>query len=193
MKPLVKIMYKDQQAADASDLGLHLLVSRCVLERLGWKEERWYELRRHLIGQAKKGDAKLLAACQNANEARNFRHVFAVFDDDEVRTIKPLALSPNACKVQVRAAILATSPYRNDLGVVLLGQNMESVVAAVQRCKCAAVPEKKLKLPERDAVLASIAWREEDAPRRACVLQAVPSLEYLVARLAKIIGAGVAA
>lgn len=193
MKPLVKIMYEDQQAADASDLGLHLLVSRCVLERLGWRDERWYELRRHLIGQAKKGDAKLLAACQNPNEARNFRHVFAVFDDDQVRAIKPLALSPSACKLQVRTAILATSPYRNDLGVVLLGRNMESVVTAVQRCKGLEAAQKKLKLPERDAVLASIAWRREDEPLRACVLQAVPSLEYLVERLAKILRAGIAA
>jgi hypothetical protein len=62
VKTLVKIMYEDQQAADTSHYGPHLLVSRCVLERLGWADDRWYELQRHLIGQPKKGDTKLLAA-----------------------------------------------------------------------------------------------------------------------------------
>lgn len=192
MKTLVKIMYEDQQAADASNYGPHQLVSRCVLERLGWPEERLYELQRHVIGQPKKGDTKLLAACQNPNEARNCQHVFAVFDDDQVRAIKPLALSPNACKLQVRAAIQSTSPYRDQLRVVLLGRNMESVVAAVQGCKQLAVTG-KLRPLDRDRVLASLAWAVDATPIRDCVLRAVPSLEYLVARISTIIAANLGA
>lgn len=166
MKPLVKILYEDQQAEDTSNFGPHVPVLRCVLDRLDWPEARYFELQRYLSGQPKKGDKKLLAACRNAREARNFRHVFAVFDADKVRSIESLGLSPGACKQQVRSAIQSSSPYGAQLRVVLLERNLETIVAAVQRCR--ALPQTgKLKLPERDAVLASIAWRAEAAPVRA--------------------------
>lgn len=192
MKPLVKILCEDQQAEDASNFGPHVLVLRCVLDRLGWSETRYSELQRNLSGHPRKGDKNLLAACRNANEARNFRHVFAVFDGDKVRSIDSLGLSPGACKQQVRSAIQSASPYAAQLKVVLLERNLETVVAAVQRCK--SLPETgRLKLPERDAVLASIAWRAEAAPVRACVLQAVPSLQYLVDRLSEVVRTHLAA
>lgn len=166
MKALVKVLYEDQQAADATNFGLHLLVSRCVLERLGWPEERWSELQRQLIGQPKKGDSKLLAACHDAREARSVRHVLAVFDDDKVRKISALGLKPGACKLQVREAIRKPSPYAAQFAVVLLERTMESVVAAVQRCKGSPVSGKLAPL-ERDRILASVAWRSDAAPIRA--------------------------
>ena len=192
MKPLVKILYEDQQAEDATNFGPHVLVLRCALDRLGWPEDRYFELQRHVSGQPRKGDKKLLAACRNANEARNFRHVFAVFDGDKVRSIEPLRLGPGACKSQVRQAIQSVSPYADQLRVVLLERNMESVVAAVQGCKSSPVTG-KLRLPERDAVLASIAWRPDAATIRACVLREVPSLHYLVDRLAEVVRSHVSA
>jgi len=63
VKPLVKILYEDQQAEDATNFGPHVLVLRCLLDRLGWPEERYFELQRHMSGQPRKGDKKLLAAC----------------------------------------------------------------------------------------------------------------------------------
>ena len=186
MTGAIKILYEDRQAPDVSEFGLHVLVRRCVLDRLGWAEDRFEELKGILIGRAKKGDANLLKACEDAREARSFRRIIAVFDDDKIRGHKRLGLSSGACKAEVRAAITRHSAFPELLTVVLLGRNMESVVAAVQGCR--GLPEtEKLRLPDRDAVLASIAWRPDYAPLRACVLARVPSLEYLVARLVKIV------
>lgn len=184
MTGAVKVLYEDRQAPDVNEFGLHVLVRRCVLDRLGWAEDRFGELKGALIGRAKKGDSSLLKACADPREARSFRRVIAVFDDDKIRG--RLGLSPGACKAEVRAAITRQSAFPELLTVVLLGRNMESVVTAVQGCR--GKPEtEKLRLPDRDAVLASIAWRPDYASLRECVLARVPSLEYLVARLAKIV------
>jgi hypothetical protein len=186
MKALVKVLYEDQQAEGVSEFGLHLLVRRCVLDQLGWSDDRWTDLKDWLYGHATKGDTKLLSACENAREARGFPHVFAVFDDDKIR--RRLGLTHEACTTMVRGTIQARSPFKDQLQVVLLGRNMESVVAAVERCK--GRPESgKLKPPLRDSVLASIAWRPDHVALRECVLAGVPSLRYLVGKLAAIVRA----
>lgn len=184
MKALVKVMYEDQQAAGANEFGLHVLVRRCVLDQLGWSEDRWAELKELLHGHAMKGDAKLLGACESEREARGFPHVFVVFDDDKIRG--RLGLQRGACKTTVRQAVHGRSRFSERLQVVLLGDNMESVVAAVERCKGRGEPA-KLKPPMRDSVLASIAWRPDFAALRECVLSGVPSLRYLVGRLSAVV------
>ena len=184
MKALVKVMYEDQQAAGTNEFGLHILVRRCVLDQLGWSDDRWSELKELLHGHAMKGDAKLLSACESEREARGFPHVFVVFDDDKIRG--RLGLQRSACKTTVRQAVHARSRFADQLRVVLLGDNMESVVAAVERCRGRSEPA-KLKPPMRDSVLASIAWRPDFAALRECVLDGVPSLRYLVTRLAQIV------
>jgi hypothetical protein len=186
MKALAKILYEDSRAVDVKDFALHLLVLRCVLERLGWPDERWYELKNLLHASPKKGDSNLLKACEDPREARGVRRVFAVFDSDKIRENTKLGLSAKACKTRVREAILKRSGYASELRVVLLEQNMETVVTAVQRCKGLPTTGKLLP-PDRDSVLASIAWRPEQASFRACVLEAVPSLAYLVDKLAALV------
>jgi len=69
---------------------------------------------------------------------------------------------------------------------VLLGNNMESVIAAIARCKGQPEPN-KLQPPLRDSWLASIAWRADFSAIRECVLTSTPSLRYLVHKLAGLV------
>lgn len=186
MKPLVKVLYEDEQAADAKNFGLHTLVCRCVHDRLGWPEERWNELTGLIVGHPKKGYTKLLAACQDVREGSGAHHLVAVFDDDKIRKLQQLGLPPRACKLEVRQAIEAHSPLAAQLRVVLLQRNMETVVEAVQRSRSLPVTG-KLRPLDRDSLLLSIVWRPDFAPARRCVLADVPSLAYLVDKLADLV------
>lgn len=183
---LAKILYEDAPGADVKNFGLHVLVLRCVLERLGLPEPQMYALREKLQGSPRKGVSNLLKACEDEREARRFRRVFIVFDNDKIREDPKLALSRQACRTLVRQAIAKLSRYPDQLQVVLLEQNMESVVAAVQRCRGSQVTG-KLNPLERDALLTKTAWDVDQSSLRTRVLGEVPSLAYLVDKLAALV------
>jgi len=112
VKALAKVLYEDQQAAGANEFGLHVLVRRCVMDQLGWSDDRFEELKKLLHGQPMKGDSKLLSACQAEREAHGFPHVIAVFDDDKIRRHLGLprsAVGPRSARRSAAGARIGSS------------------------------------------------------------------------------------
>lgn len=182
----VTILYEDS-ARDRSDFGLHDLVVSCVADRLGCEPR---PLKKRLRGHAMNGNNKVWSECQ-----RNLHRlgvVVAVFDNDRVRTMAKLP--PGACKAQVTAEVKRRCEPASQLRVVLLIQNTESVLLALRSLGVLhgrdemfgrAIDRKDMN--DRDVLLGKAAWGLTPE-QRVSLLRAVPSLGYLVEKLAALLG-----
>lgn len=180
MRPIT-VLYEDA-AADGlvKDYGPHVLVCRCVGDRLD--KERWELLQ--LEGVPKKGASKLRTECRRIppQVGRDGRRVVAVYDADRIH--KDVKLPATACKTQVKEILRGECAFGERLTVVFLERNIETVVEAV--CRCAPVEEdlRRLAIDRKDRNARDIVLKKASTPEiRACVLRAVPSLAYLIDKL----------
>jgi hypothetical protein len=179
----VCVLYEDQRGP-RQGFGLHALVKACVSDALATEQ-------RHVIEAALrdyrplKGYANLLKACREELEdiAPDGRPVIAVFDNDKIRHL--LKLAKSAPDKQVEQEIRKGSPPSAQLSIILLKQNMESVLTAAQACDPSIDPKRielatvKKDLLERDAILAGVTSEQLRAVRD-CILQKLPSFQALV-------------
>ena len=185
MRPIC-VLYEDQRGP-RQGFGLHALVKACVADALA-------DQPRHLIEKALsdyrplKGDTKLLGACREELDliASDGRPVVAVFDNDKIRHL--LKLSAKAPDEHVEREIRKGGSRPDRLFIILLKQNMESVLTAAHECdpridaervKLATVKKDVL---ERDAILTSVSG-ERFRAIRDCILQKLPSFQALVGLL----------
>lgn len=186
------VLYEDQRGP-TKEFGLHNLVASCIADRRG--ETVWI-VRRQFAAIPKKGNSKLLKACKEDEQlAGSGQKVIAVFDGDEVRAM--LGLPTTACRTLIKQKIEAGCPFAEQLSVVLLEDNIESVIAALRRCEGTAPETARAEaershgnLESRDRLLNTLAYDVERRALRDCVLREMPSLERLVSTLAALLPVG---
>lgn len=185
----VCVLYEDQRGP-RQGFGLHVLVKACVSDVLAEQQPR------HLIEKALsdyrplKGYANLLKACREELDliASDGCPVVAVFDNDQIRHL--LKLPAKAPDERVIQEIRKGGSKSDRLFVVLLKQNMESVLLAAHACdpsielKSVALATEKKDLLERDSILGRLS-AERFRAIRDCILQQVPSFQMLVEVLCK--------
>jgi len=184
----VCVLYEDQRGP-RQGFGLHTLVKACVSDALA-------EQPRHLIEKALsdyrplKGYANLLKACREELDliSSDGCPVVAVFDNDQIRRL--LKLPANAPDERVIQEIRKGGSKPDRLFIVLLKQNLESVLHAAHECDPSMDPKRielatgKKDLLERDALLASLT-SERLRAIRDCILQKLPSFQMFVELLRK--------
>jgi hypothetical protein len=178
----VTILYEDQRG-DTKGFGLHAFIKACVFDAMNGE--------RHTIegalkdGRPLKGAGNLLRACRDEIDliAPDGRRVVAVFDDDKIRG--QLKLPRSASAERVHKEILKGCRAPKQLAVILLKDNMESVIDAAGLC-APTIDKKRIEraskdkdLLERDAILIELS-RERERPARACILEKMPSLAALI-------------
>ena len=188
---LVTILYEDQRGPTRG-FGLHKLVTRCVFDAINGERHR---LEGALDGRPMKGSAKLLATCREDLDdiAADGRAVIAVFDADKAGKLVQLSGKLKREEIVTKITTNCSSGVR--FFVILLVENMESVVQAVAPCDPSI--DRKLidsalgkDLAARDIVLSNAA-REEARTVRECALKANPSLQELVTRVTALTRGGV--
>lgn len=178
----VCVLYEDQRGPTRG-FGLHELVKACVRDAL--KDSSRREVDGALDDcRPMKGMPKLLKACRQDIDliADDGRSVIAVFDNDEIRA--DLKLARNASDGLVIQRIREGGMHSDRLFIVLLKQNMESVIQAVRQCDGSIDPKRldsalKKNLLERDALLNGLTV-ELKRPIRDCIQEQMPSFRALV-------------
>jgi hypothetical protein len=186
MRP-VTILYEDQALeGEVKNYGPHLLVRQLVCDRLHVSP---WDLKQ-FEGVPKKGASKLRSECCSSRPkfGRDGRLVFAVYDADKVR--EQVKLPSTACKPQVKDVLRGESSLGDNLIVVLLEMNIETVIEAICTCDATIPAElreaaiRRKSLSARDILLKRAASPTAAGRRlRDGVLHAVPSLVYLVSKL----------
>lgn len=184
----VTILYEDS-AGERSEFAFHELVLRCVADRLG-REPR--DLKDLVHGLPKKGNVWRACRQDLPRIARSGRAVFAVFDDDEIRTMTKLPV--DACKTKVVTAIKRGCEPEGALRVVLIVENTESVLEALRAQGAiqghegmfADAIERKV-LASRDILFKKAVW-SLTSEQREILLERVPTLGYLVSKLVTLLG-----
>jgi hypothetical protein len=177
----IVILYEDQRGP-TKDFGLHKLVEACVFDVIHGER---HLLGRALEGRPMKGDSQLLKSCREdvADISPGGHPVFAVFDNDKVRRL--LKLPREADEETVVQAIKKGATAPDQLAIVLIEKNMESVVEAAGACDPslgAGILDdalRKKNLAARDIVLKEPAKGGKRSVRD-CILDKVPSLKRLI-------------
>lgn len=186
-RPLAVVLWEDSLSVGAKTFGPHQLALACVIDQIGAASDtdRW-TLGQIIIGIPRRGNSRLRTSLgtETGLLTRSGEHLVTVFDDDQVRRL--YRLETQACKTIVLEAIRNECSL-STLEIVLLEQNVESLVAAAARALSRPNPERKdPKL--RDAVLMQLA-AEATCDRRDRVRTEVPSFDRLVTILTRLVGA----
>lgn len=181
------VLYEDQRGPTRG-FGLHELVKACVRDAL--KDSSRREVDGALDDcRPMKGMPKLLKACRQDIDliAGDGRSVVAVFDNDEIRG--DLKLPRSATDETVIQRIREGGKHSDRLFIVLLKQNMESVIHAVRQCDGSIDPKRldsalKKSMLDRDALLNGLTV-ELKRPIRDCIQEKMPSFRALVELLCR--------
>jgi hypothetical protein len=179
----VRILYED--SGDPTEFGPHKLVARYACDRLG--VEPW-QLRDRLKGDPKRGNANVLKACREdlGKLVKGGWAIVAVYDSDQIG--HRIGLPRGACKSQLVARLKQDCEPRDRLVVVLLEENVETLLRAIAAIDPALAPPATLQralgkdLNCRDIILAKAASPPARAMRDR-LAERVPSLAYLVRRV----------
>jgi hypothetical protein len=178
----VCVLYEDSRGP-RQGFGLHELVKACVFDAVNGERPRFEEALKDC--RPLKGAPALLKTCRQDVDliASDGRAVVAVFDNDRIREL--LGLPPNATEARVEKEIRKGSTGSDRLSIVLLKQNVESVLKAAKECD----PEldddqleravRRKDLLARDAILRGMS-RQQASALRDCVLGKNTSLQRLV-------------
>ena len=183
MTVVARVVYEDK-GGPVHEFGLHKLVVACVAAKLGL--EVW-QVDRCLDSIPRNGNGNVVRACRS--EARLLCQrgtpLIAVLDEDKIR--RHVGLAPAACRTEIVAAIKQGSTAAALVEVVLLRQNLETVLECIARVRPSwenvqvALRKGRHALNERDMVLGKAA-RDLEVQKR--VMDEVPSFARLVDTLA---------
>jgi len=177
------VLYEDQAAVKPTNYGPHILVLQCVADR---------------VGGDPRGDLKPLSNAKPMKGSGNLRKelrergallqrsgpVVIMVDDDKIRgCYQDLGLARTSCKSQVIAAIKSECSGV-DPGIVLLNQNMETVLNVCLRALGRPPLNSKPSPEERDQILMRCASPAVTPAQRQEILDRVPTLGRLVCILA---------
>lgn len=205
MTLVASVLYEDKAAPGEG--GKHFapyqLVLACVADQLslGASGPRTvYELRPLIAGVARNGRDNVLKDCVGDRWQKfspSGQPVIAVVDYDRIHDSKGdhgLEVARGACFTMIRAAFRKNIQPRDQVRIVLLRDNLESLFKAVrdrdllpdQRTTLDRLIAKSgVGLLDRDPILNSLAFASDRAKRDA-LCDAVPSLGYLATSLARL-------
>lgn len=186
MKSLAIILYEDQRGP-TKEFALHDVVMACVADELGVTV---VEARRMAEGRPMKGVSNVLQTCRRdiRKLAARGQRVFAVIDNDHIREQLP-GVDPRADDATVIRAIREDCNCPEQLEVILLHKNIESVIEAARDCGAESSAETvalalRKHLMQRDLVFRGVAWGRPEV--RACIRGKMPALERLVGLLVRL-------
>jgi hypothetical protein len=178
----VCVLYEDRRGP-LKGFGLHELVKACVCDVLAGQPRQ--DITQALSDyRPLKGDTNLLKACrQDVDDiASDGRDVIAVFDNDQVRKLLKLPVKASDERVHQEIRKGASS---DRLHIILLKQNMESVIEAAHACD-PSIDKKRVDLAvkkkdplERDAILARLTGPSFQSVRD-CIRENLPSFSALI-------------
>lgn len=171
----IRVFYEDQAAGPVKQFGPHLLLCACVGDRVAATP---WELQHRIDGQPKKGDSKLLTACERHAKRQLDEVVFALFDSDRLHHL-PLGVEKGRPIEDFRRALedRIGSPK---IRPFVLERNLETLVRAAADCLeppvLGPVPKRH---NERDKIFARSATHHRRSVRD-CITTRVPSFAALV-------------
>ena len=157
---IVTIWWEDERQGVRSKVyGPDQLLAACVADDLGCNLRVAAKLFR---SAPLKGAGKLRSALRDEASRYELGPLCAVFDRDKILNLWPAESRPQPCKLGISRALRGDAPGEYEL--VLLFQNMETVVAETCRVLGRSVPPKGT--VERDKVLQSLAFNGTHAQRQ---------------------------
>jgi hypothetical protein len=179
----ITVLYEDQRAKEA--FGPHELLLGMVADATGLP---WHQLGKRATAIALNGVDKLLAALKDAKHwarmAPGRRPVLAIVDADEVRKRVGTA-SMSSATIEERIRKTCSQPDR--LTVVLLENNLETVIEAIRDCDPRKTLDEELvaeamdkDINARDLLLQKVGRDATRRDLRDCVRKKVPSLNKAV-------------
>jgi hypothetical protein len=171
---IITIWWEDaRQGQRSKNYGPNQLLAACVADELSCS---FGEASRFFDGHPKKGVGNLMRGlCQGLRDFK-LGPLCAVFDRDKVLDLWGADQRPLPCKSKITAAIREKA--QSNCGVVLLFDNMESLVAAA--CQVLGRAEVPDKCPTtRDRLLQALAFHPDPTLRQR-VRANVDGLDYLV-------------
>ncbi|HLL55767.1 MAG TPA: hypothetical protein VK447_19555 [Myxococcaceae bacterium] len=154
----VCVLYEDSRGP-RQGFGLHELVKACVFDAIDGDRPKFEEALEDC--RPLKGAPALLRTCQQDVDliASDGRAVVAVFDNDRIRELLNLPKSATEARVEKEIRKGITSKR---LSIVLLKENVESVLKAAKECEPTLDDEqleqavRRKNLLARDAILRSM-------------------------------------
>ena len=189
---MITVLYEDQRGA-RSGFGLHRFVCQLVIDRASLQEKNVYDVEHHLIqGNPLKGNGNLRKKCQTdlPKLAKQFRRVFAVYDEDRVPEL--VGLNRTDCRPLLCNKLAENCLPAESLEIVLIRRNQESLIESIKSSGLVAsihdsVYDRALAkdLMARDSVFNQCA----NAPPaiREKLLSSLPDLERLVAKICAVL------
>jgi hypothetical protein len=180
---IVSVLWEDQRSTEQRGFGPHELLVSCVADELRRERKKVEKL---VESHPKKGVGNVRKALQ-LNCQRLARHgpVLAVVDRDKIRELwKVPGPMPPDCIPGIAQRFREDAP--GDYDLVLLVENVETLVDAAASALNRTPASGKPTPGERDRVLATVAWG--DPRQRQQVRGRCPSFERLVMRVAAAAG-----
>jgi hypothetical protein len=181
VRRIATVLYEDQGVPNRK-FGPHEFVLACVFDRADGER---YKLSGAFDGIPKKGNLQVRTALRDEFEilARDGRHVFALFDSDQVRRL--IGIPGSSSLDEVRTQILSGHPDPTRAHVHFLDRNLESVLRGLEECRFSHprlhdALDKDLNA--RDLVLLE-ASKDSHRETRRCVLDRLRGLLAMVDHL----------
>lgn len=173
---MITVLYEDELArAEPKRFGPHVLLIACLEDDLKTSRR---DLEDVIKAVPKKGDGNLRIALRR--DIGRQGPAVALFDHDRCRAA--FGLQKSACKSQVLAAAQELAP---SVRLVLLEQNVESLIATACRVMGDSVPISKPTPLQRDEILQKLAWL--DAKLRLKLRRELQSFDRLVQRVLEVV------
>jgi hypothetical protein len=183
----VRILYEDRLlGGNPPEFGPHKLVVRYVCDRLGRNPG---ELDKAMVSDPKGGNSNVLRACRRdlGRLVKGGCTVIAVYDSDKIGEL--VGLQRTACKTQIVTLLKEGCAPRERLLVVLLEDNLETVLRAIAEADPTLVSAADLTraIDRKDRNCRDLILRRAAVaaagPTRKRVAEKVPSLAYLVDKI----------
>lgn len=174
---MTRIIVAYEDTGPARTFGPHLLAMACVADRVRCAA---YEVAGLFEPIPKNGNVALLELCRRAAAVRGVMPIFALFDQDRLRTLmlqQKLIVEGN----DVARMLAKVSAFDYRLRVHALDRNVETLVACTAKLLGEALPKKSIN--ERDLLLGKIAKPSHRA-LRAQLCNEVSSFAGFVEELA---------
>lgn len=175
---IITVIWEDERGGVIRGFGPHDLLLACVRDDdPSITPEQFASLPKRVIAVPAKGNGNVIRKLKkDLTNLRARGPVCAVLDRDKVRNLWSSANRPPDCLSGIAGKIRTDAP--GDYGLVLLIQNVESLVQASCRALSVDLPVMKPSPLERDRVLLRAAWGGADA--RTAIRKEVASFDRLV-------------
>jgi len=190
----VTILYEDQlnKSTRPDEFGPHLLLIACVWDEI---DGAYHELAKAMKDcRPMKGSSKLLSTCKEDIEdiIGDGRNAVAVFDRD--RATELLNLHRESTDEEIIRSIMEACGVPGRLHVLLLGENIESLLRAAGKCDRSISQGRieealRKRLNARDLVFRAVS-KQDKRDIRNCIQEEVPSFREIVKQAIQLLGAG---